>query len=201
MPARIRRGRSPTPYQNATNADNFDDDASMMDEDDQLELVESLQREAISQTRFFQKLFCYGIGGIAIAISLAFPLLCPDECGADQETAMACWSHSVFSTAVHLRTVRPFASESPPSPSPTTTISRSAAAIRVQSAIDIVLQVGPIGLWWAGFFSTDEDHFHLALLIGNFVTFLGARLIQWDMQATQHALESLDASRYKHKSL
>jgi len=217
----MRRGRSPTRYEDATNADididvdvDVDVDAdSMMDEDDQRELVETLQREAAAQTRFFQKVFGYGIGGMAMVLSLVFPLLCPDECGVDRETARACWIHSVLSFAVHARTLLPFLSE--PSASKlvstskatskatsTATSTATATSFTIPDAVDVLSQAVPILIWWGGLFSThDEDHFHLALLIGNFVTFVGARLMHWDMRATERALEDLDGARYKHKSL
>ena len=204
-----RRGRSKTRYSESTNADavdhddddddDDDDDEPIdepIDEDDQQELVESLQREAAVQSRFFQNVFGYGIGGMAIVFSLIFPLLCPDECTAEGTiVTLACGSHSVFSSAVHAWSIHPFVlktssttTRSPPPPPPI--------------IIDVALQVIPILLWLTGFLSTkDEDHFHLALLIGNIVTFIGSRLIYWDIQSTEKALENLDAARYKHKSL
>jgi len=190
----------------ATNAGNYDDDEPM-DEDDQRELVKLLQLEAAAQSSFFQKVFGYGIGGTAIFLSLVFPLLCPDECSADRGTALACWSHSVFSCGVHARMIHPFVLQSS---STTTELSSSTTSSSASTSLtittiatntDIALQVIPILLWLTGFFSKDEDHFHLALLISNLVTYLGAHLVFWDMQATQKELESLDAARYKHKAL
>ena len=198
MPTRNRRGRSPTRYTDATNSylRNHDDDDSFsdydpLDEDDQRELLESLEQEAAAQSRLFQIAFGYGIGGTAVVFSLVFPLLCPEECGADTETAVACWSHSFFSCIVHARTVFPFVK-------PFSANQRRSTAITV---LDAALQVIPVLLWWAGVVSSDEEYFHLALLISNFVTFLGARIIYWDMNATQIALESLDSARYRYKSL
>ena len=176
-----RRGRSKTRYSESTNAS-----AEPMDEDDQIELIESLEKEALEQTMFFQKIYGFGIGGMAIVVSLIFPLLCPDEC---RETPIACWCHAMLSSAVHAWQAIPFAFQiaivnGPP-----------------HMAVDSTFQLIPIVIWLLGFFGNDEDQFHLALLIGNLVTFLGSRLMYWDIQSTKKSLESLDAARYKHKSL
>ena len=177
-----RRGRSQTRYSESTNADQDE----LIDEDDQQELIESLQREAAIQSRFFQNIFGFGIGGMAIVFSLIFPLLCPDECAA--EGMGACWSHSVFSSALHAWSIHPFVLKTLSTRSPTT-------------IIDVALQMIPILLWLTGFVSRDEGLFHFALLVGNIVTFIGAHLIYWDMKSTETALGNLDAARYKHKSL
>jgi len=161
-----------------------------MDEDDQKELVESMQREAAEQSVYFQKIFGYGIGGMAIVVSLVFPLLCPDECSWDRGTARACWSHSVLASSLHAWTVHPFV------------LSKPSLAGRPLEIVDVALQSIPFVLWLTGvFFSDDEDHFHLALLIGNAVTFFGARLIYWDIESIKDSLGNLDAARYKHKTL
>lgn len=192
MTNRNRRGRSPTRYAGATNANQNQrsEDYEPMDEDDQEELVESLAREAARQSLMFQNAYGYGIGGLAIVFSMVFPLLCGEECAADRWAA--CWSHSLFSAGVHFRSVQPFVWKS--------STTRVQPRTRLYNSIDIVLQIVPIGLWWTGFLH-DEEHFHLALLIGNLVTVLGARLIHWDMEVTERALEGLDAARYKHKCL
>ena len=186
MSMRKRRGRSKTRYSESTNADQNEEP---MDEDDQIEFIKSLEKEAADQTHFFQAVFGFGIGGMAIIFSLIFPLLCPDECNVDRETAIACWSHSVFSSGGHAWSVYPFV------------FRRSLSTGSPPIAIDVALQAIPIVLWFIGFFSKDEDHFHLALLMGNIVTFLGARMIHWDIQSTKRSLENLDAARYSHKSL
>jgi hypothetical protein len=186
MVTRNRRGRSHTRYSESTNADPNDEP---LDEDDQQELIESLEREAAIQTRFFHALFGFGIGGMAIVFSLIFPLLCPDECAAEKGTALACWSHAVFSSGLHAWSIHPFV------------LKRSVTTRPPSIVVDIILQAIPIVLWFTRFVSKDEDHFHLALLIGNFVTFFGARLMYWDVQSTKRSLEELDAARYKHKSL
>lgn len=185
MAMRRRRGRSPTQYSDATNAV----EAEPLDEDDQKELVESLEKEAAEQTKLFQAMFGFGIGGMAIVFSLIFPVLCPEECNVDRTTAMACWSHSIYSSILNAWVVYPF-------------ISRRSLTTKPPSiAIDLVLQTIPIALWFAGFFGPDDDFFHVALFIGNILTFLGARIMYWDVQSTKKSLESLDAARYRHKTL
>jgi len=195
---RKRRGRSTTKYSDSTNANGTtseDDDDVFLDEDDQIELIESLEQEAASQTRFFHGLFGFGIGGMAVVFSLILPVLCPDECSAGNGRAMACWSHSVYSCCLHAWSVHPFVlskqqsltTNGPPS-----------------IMIDALLQAIPILVWFTGLVDSndgDEDYFHVALLIGNLVTFGGARLMYWDMQSTQRSLEGLNAARYKHKAL
>lgn len=187
MSARTRRGRSQTKYSKSTNAYWSDDEP--LDEDDQRELLESLEKEAAVQTLFFQAVFCFGIGGMAIVFSLILPLLCTDECSADDGRRLACWFHSAYASGVHAWTIHPFA------------LKRSLTISPPPIAIDITVQAIPTVLWLTGFVSKDEDYFHLALIIGNVVTLLGARLIYWDMQSTKKVLENLDAARYKYKSL
>jgi len=183
-----RRGRSKTRYSESTNAgQGTESEEEPMDEDDQIELVEALELEVAEQTRYFQMAFGYGIGGMAIFVSLIFPLLCQDECYVDRQTTIACWTHSVLSSLVHAWTVYPFALQRNQRPRPI--------------AIDGTLQLIPILMWWFGFFHNDEEQFHLALLIGNLVTFSGARLMYWDIESTKRSLQSLDAARYRHKSL
>jgi hypothetical protein len=189
MVTRNRRGRSQTRYSESTNAVDDPNDDEPLDEDDQQDLIESLEREAANQTGFFHAVFGFGIGGMAIVFSLIFPLLCPDECSAEKGAALACWSHALFSSGLHGWSIHPFA------------LKRSVTTRPPSIAVDIILQAIPIVLWFTGFISKDEDHFHLALLIGNFVTFLGARLMYWDLQSTKRSLEDLDAARYRHKSL
>ena len=190
MPSiRKRRGRSQTRYSESTNADRSDEHDEPLDEDDQRELVESLEREAAVQTRFFQDVFAFGIGGIAIVFSLTLPLLCPEECTANDGTKLACWSHAVVSSGVHAWSIHPFL------------LTRSLTTRSPSIVIDVMLQVIPIVLWLTGFVSNDEDHFHLALLIGNLVTFFGARLMYWDVESTKKSIEDLDAARYRHKTL
>lgn len=187
MSMRRRRGRSPTQYTESTNADRLQDDP--LDEDDQKELVKSLRKEADDQTRLFQALFGFGIGGMAIVFSLIFPLLCPDECNVDRATAMACWSHAIYSSGLNTWLVYPFL------------FRRSLTTQPPSIVIDLALQTIPIVLWLVGVFGPDEDFFHVALFIGNTFTFLGARLMYWDIRSTRKSLESLDAARYRHKTL
>jgi hypothetical protein len=192
-----RRGRSPTPQFQATNAavidsgnadDNVNDEDSSvepMDEDEQRAIVESLHAQAVAQSRFFQQMFGYGIGGFATIFSLCFPLLCPDECYHER----LCWIHAVFSSAVHAWTVHPF-------------ILQVTEWSRWKCIIGLSLQVVPWLIWlFDTTFSRDEDHLHLGLMIGNLVTYSGSFLMHWDMQSTNMALRELDDAQYSHKAL
>ena len=186
MSLRSRRGRSQTRYSESTNADWSN---VLLDEDDQKEFVESIKKEATSQTTFFQAIFCFGIGGIAILFSLILPVLCPDECTKDDEIAPICWYHSIYSSLLHVWSVHPFA------------LRRSLSIKPPRIVIDTTLQAIPITLWCTGIFSKDEDRFHLALLICNIVTFFGARLMYWDMQSTKKSLQNLNNASYSYKAL
>ena len=181
-----RRGRSKTRYSESTNADQAHEP---MDEDDQESLVASLEREAATQTRFFHAIFGFGIGGMAVVYSMMLPFLCPEECKVDDGTAVACWLHSVYSSGVHIRSIYPFLFKT------------SLIAKPTPISMDIALQMIPILLWFTGFISKDEDYLHLALILGNMITFFGARLMYWDIQSTKISLENLDAARYKHKNV
>lgn len=195
-----RRGRSPTALSQSSNAavdhrdaiynlddDDDDDDSSVepLDEDEQKALVERLHAEGAAQSRFFQQLFGYGIGGFASIFSICFPLLCPDECRREQ----LCWVHALYSCLVHVWTVHPF-------------IFSSATTKQWKDVFSLIVQVLPWLIWIFGTaFSHDEDHFHLGLLIGNLVTYLGAFVIRWDMQSTNKALKQLHDAQYRHKAL
>lgn len=137
MTTRNRRGRSQTRYSESTNADRNDEP---IDEDVQKELVDFLEREAAVQTRFFSSVFGFGIGGMAMMFSLIFPLLCPDECSAGDGAALACWSHSLFSSGVHAWSIHPFV------------LKRSLTTRLPSIVVDFTLQTFPIALWLAGFF-------------------------------------------------
>jgi hypothetical protein len=191
------RGRSPTRQFRTTNASVIDsgsmndngnhDDSSVepMDEDDQRAIMESLHAEAIAQSRFFQHLFGYGIGGVAMIISFCFPLLCPDECYHER----LCWLHATFSSAVHAWTVHPF-------------ILHLTELPQWKGVVGLAFQIVPWLIWLFGTtFSHDADHFHLGLMIGNLVTYSGSFLIHWDMQSTNMALRELDDAQYRHKAL
>jgi len=189
MIAQIRNRRSSTKYTKSTNAD-----GQFIDEDDQKELVEALHREAYIQSIFFQNIFCFGIGGLAIIFSLILPLLYPGEYANDRSTAgsIICYSHAVYSSLTHAWTIHPFILKT----SQATGVSKIPTDV-----VGIVLQAIPIVLWLTGFLTQDEDHIHLALLIGNVVTIIGAHLIYWDMHSTRKAIKELDNARYKHKTL
>lgn len=194
--------------ESTTDDDADDDKEQFIDEDDQKDLVESLQSEANIQSIFFQNLFGYGIGGLAILFSLIFPLLCPDECAANyndnnnNNNATICWLHAFYSSLTHAWVIYPFVTKK------TSQTRRRVSKIRaITDFIGIALQLLPIILWLTGFFiiavqqDGDAHFFHLALIIGNFVTYIGAQLIYWDIQSTRKAIEELDSARYKHKAL
>ena len=54
---------------------------------------------------------------------------------------------------------------------------------------------------FGGAFDHDEDHFHLGLMIGSLVTYLGSFFVRWDMKSMDKALEELHNAQYKHKAL
>ncbi len=198
------RGRSPTKHIRGTNSakidnglvdTNDDSSAEPLDEDEQKELVENLHAEAFAQSRFFQKLFGYGIGGFAAILSLTFPLLCPDECYHES----TCWFHAVYASAVHCWAVHPFVVGSFAS---TNTYLVSGIGPRWKSYVSLTFQFAPWMIWLFGTsFAQDQDHFHVGLMIGNLVTFLGGFLIYWDMQSTNKALKDVKDAQYKHKAL
>jgi hypothetical protein len=203
-----RRGRSPTQYRKTTdgiidgvNDDNGDASLSPcepMDEDEQRELVQRLRTEAAKQSKFFQQLFGFGIGGFATILSLLFPMLCPDECHNEQ----SCWVHSVYSSLVHIYTVYPFIPTSKLTSSATSASARRTFRSRWKDVCGMMLHIIPFVLWCTGLaFNHDIDHFHLGLIIGNLVTYLGSWLVYWDMQSTNNALQELDDAQYRHKSL
>jgi TRAP-type uncharacterized transport system fused permease subunit len=155
-----------------------------MDKDDQDALVESMEDEAWQQTKQFQRFFGF-VGGFAVLVSLAYPLLCQEECSVRWTT---CWIHSIVSSVNHVCAIL---------------LSR-----RNQRSQDfqllvatIFLVAAPSALWVFGNFAEDVEHFHVGLLVGNLVTFLGALLLRWDIESTSKALDDLNGAKYEHKSL
>ena len=221
-----RRGRSPTLYAGTTELSMNDDSdynefhtVEPMDEDDQKALVEKLRKDATEQTRFFQLLFGYGVGGFGCVLAIALPILCHDEC---QSTLLECWGHSTVSFGLHVLSVYPFVSptihsvrdssritvssptdetERSNSLKPSTTKNTSNAESKRTRIYYIVLQLIPCCVWLMGDTGDDPDHFHLVLLIGNAISFLGSLVLLWDIDSTNKALADLESSQYKHKSL
>jgi hypothetical protein len=195
-----RRGRSPTQHGKATNAVDGDDASQSscepIDEDEQREMVQRLHVEAAKQSKFFQLLFGYGIGGFATLLSLLFPTLCPDECS-NQESS--CWIHAICSSLLHIHTVYPFIISSK-SAEPGT--KNNDWMKNINTIYGLLLQVLPLLLWITGLaFNHDEDHFHLGLIIGNAVTYGGSWVVYYDMMSTNKALNDLDNAQYRHKAL
>jgi hypothetical protein len=176
-----RRGRSPTLHI-GTNTRTQQHD--LLDEDDQDTLVKSLETESLEQSRRFQIFFSY-VGGFALLVSLGFPVISHEECSAQWLT---CWSHSLVAAVAHCCSIAlgqadPHASIS--------TFAKSGIALISLTVI----------LWVVGVTSDSFDHFHLSLICGNIVTFLGAGLLRWDIENTLTDLEELKAAKYEHKSL
>jgi hypothetical protein len=181
------------------------DECELMDEDDQNALVQSYHAQAAAQSQFFQKVFGYGIGGLAMVLSLALPVLCPEECAV--LGARSCWGHAVYACVVHAWSVHPFLFRPPQTPAPSIDDKAALLALSTNNdpgyfvVVGMTLQLIPLIMWLAGFFNHDEDHFHLGLMIGDVVTFGGAWLIRWDMQSTDRLLLDLNNAKYEHKSL
>lgn len=199
-----RRGRSPTTYTGTTNGSaNASDDKNVepMDEDDQKALVENIRKEATAQSRFFQLLFGYGVGGFGVALSLVLPLLCDEEC---KDAKLECWCHALFSFLLHVWSVYPFVvktSFSDASSLSPMDYSTSLMEARWKQVVGLALQMLPVVLWLGGGMGDDPAYFHLVLLIGNVISYLGSRVILWDIHSTNRALADLEGSQYRHKSL
>lgn len=175
-----RRGRSPTSYRGTNTV--TEDDA--LDEDDQNELIEEIQREAEAQMKQFQRYFTF-IGAIAIGIALADPLLCQEEC---EKQTVACWMHSIFSAIMHGAAV--------------------ALARNKRNEQDLhwfltlfALVVLPMLCWMMDLFHEDIEHFHIGLLLSNMVTFVGCMLLRWDDNSTTNSINDLHSLKYAYKSL
>jgi hypothetical protein len=65
----------------------------------------------------------------------------------------------------------------------------------------VLLVVIPVILWLTGKFADDIEHFHVGLVVGNLVTFVGSMMLRWDVRSTTRFLEDLHGAKYEHKSL
>lgn len=175
-----RRGRSPTSYRGTNTAPEDD----LMDEDDQNELIETMQREVEAQMQQFQHYFTL-IGFGAIAIALLDPFLCQEECA---EQMVSCWTHSVFSAVVHGATV---------------VLARNKSYVQDFHWFLTVfaLVVLPIVFWMMDFFHDDIEHLHIGLSLCNMVTFAGCMLLRWDGKCTSISVNDLHKLKYEHKTL
>jgi hypothetical protein len=175
-----RRGRSPTLHI-GTNTSTQPD---LLDEDDQDALVKSLEDKSLEQTRRFQRFFSY-VGGFALVVSLVFPLMSHEECSTQWLT---CLSHSIISATAHGCSVA--LGQADPH-----------ASISKFSQAGVALIAFTVLLWLAGLSKENFDHFHLSLICGNIVTFLGAGLLRWDIENTLRDIKELKGAKYEHKSL
>lgn len=208
MPLRNRRGRSPTPYvgTNTSKRKLIDDDdpdgaaaaPDYLDDDDQTRLVEELTQDAIRQTQQFRRYFSI-MAIFASSVSLLYPILNPEERAGEPR---ACWTHAVVSSILHLLGLinHPRRTSVEEKPDPIDSVGSW-----IQLLLLIVVIVVPLGMslavyWWE-LTVRDAHYFHLALMGGNLVTYLGSVLLNWDVSTTRKALEDLQKSKYSHKSL
>ena len=175
-----RRGRSPTTYSGTNTAP----ETQYIDRDDQDELVASLEDEATYQTKQFQKYFGF-IGAFALLASLLYPLLCQEECSSRW---IPCWMHATSSSVAHGLAIH-----------------QSRNDIQSQFSkwqlLALLLVGTPFSLWLLGKFPDDIEHFHLGLIIGNVVTFVGTMILRWDTLSTKKAIEDLHGEKYAYKTL
>jgi hypothetical protein len=131
-----------------------------------------------------------------------------------------CWIHSLYSITCHGLVIYLTLSLLP-APSPLmrvgeedTPITSNSKFQRPMILVAAILTFGPVGLWkmrwlenrdtsvvYSSAVGDEEEHFHLGLMIGNIVTFLGLLVLRWDALSTRQALQELDAAQYKHKAL
>ena len=175
-----RRGRSPTPRKEIIQDD-------PLDEQDQQQLIESLEQEAAQQTRQFQLFFSI-VGSFAILVALSYPFLCPTECSTKW---ISCGIHSLYSAINHGLMIL--------------SVSRDDINSRAHGRWFYALSlytIIPFAIWLLlANFDLDREHFHLGLIIGNVVTWIGCVLLRWDTTSTRRALDDLHAAKYEHKSL
>jgi hypothetical protein len=141
-----------------------------------------------------------------------------------------CWIHSLYSVTCHglviyltvllmsvpsLPLVRVGEEETPITSSNSNSNNKlQTSNHRPMTLLAAIVTFGPVALWrmkwWESsdknvFYSSivgeEEEHFHLGLMIGNIVTFLGLLVLRWDALSTRLALQELDAAQYKHKAL
>ena len=155
-----------------------------MDEDDQKELIQTIQREVEAQVQQFQHFFTL-IGLGAIAIALVDPFLCQEEC---KEQLFSCWAHSIFSAVLHGAAV---------------VLARNGSnAGDFHWCLTVsALVLLPIVFWMMDFFHDDIEHLHIGLSLSNMVTFAGCMLLRWDGKSTSISINELHRLKYAHKTL
>ena len=199
-----RRGRSQTPADQCTNAASHGredgEPVCYMDEDDQDELVTSLQDDAIRQAKQFHKFFAF-VCLFAIFVTVLYPWLCPVDCSNKQ---FRCWIHTGYSVLLHALDIA-LQKHTPFENTPQSTMIGMKAALFISSRGLILaaasLTVLPLVLLLVGAITDDVEDFHLGLIVGNMVTFGGLVLLRWDAASTNRALEELNGSKYKYKDL
>eukprot|EP00525_Craspedostauros_australis_P012530 CAMPEP_0198117266 /NCGR_PEP_ID=MMETSP1442-20131203/17503_1 /TAXON_ID= /ORGANISM="Craspedostauros australis, Strain CCMP3328" /LENGTH=209 /DNA_ID=CAMNT_0043775287 /DNA_START=1 /DNA_END=630 /DNA_ORIENTATION=- len=189
------------PDNSTDNGTNDDAHADFLDETEQDELVRSLEAEALQQTKLFQSAYRY-ISAFAVLVSLSYPLLCADECSA---AWVSCWLHATVSAVLHIVTMVGITkhedimlccvSDASQQMNKTSTSWLYVPTIATVATALLLL------VWYAGYFGSDKDHFHIGLTIGNGVTVLAGRMLQWDARTTIGSLKDLNAAKYHHKSL
>ena len=201
-----RRGRTLTPVNQSTNAEDHNhsnynqegdgEPVTFIDEDDQEKLVLSLQADAIRQTEQFRRFFAF-VCVFAILVTVAYPLLCRTYCS---NQPRICWIHSGYSSILHgvIIALQYYVPLSGPQPGKITMEANAVASSRNAILLTAILTTLPLLL---GVLKNDAEDFHLGLIIGNMVTFVGMLLLRWDAASTRRALEELHASKYKYKDL
>ena len=202
-----RRGRSLTPVNQSTNAEDHNDcsnynqegvgeQATFIDEDDQEKLVLSLQVDAIRQAEQFRRFFAV-VCVFAILVTIAYPLLCRTYCSSQPRL---CWIHSAYSSILHgvIIALQYYVPLRGPQLGKITMEANTESSSRSAILLTAILITLPLLL---GVLKNDAEDFHLGLIIGNMVTFVGMLLLRWDAASTRRALEELHASKYKYKDL
>ncbi len=183
-----------------------------LDEDDQTEMVELLRKQARSQQHTMERVQG-GIGTAAAVVALILPFL------SESSHSSLVWCHAVYTAVLvllvskqHL-TIR--TSDDNHDTTTPTTSSSTTVIVSFRRLVLFVLSSLPMATWVSAFARRERDlndlalrqqqqqyfgiHFCLSLI--SLIMFGGAFLVDFDAQSTEHALDELEASKYRFKSL
>ena len=185
--------------QQQPDADEGDEQAEPMDETEQQQVVDQLREDALEQMELVHGIFSTVCRG-AMMLSLLLGVTTGDVQG---------WMHVILAVVLHWGAIRMAATAKPG----TNTSSYDNGFTTYGVPILVLLTVMRVVLSMnnstnnsssikVGRKNQHDDHVHhLGLALSNVVTMLGAMYLKHDSQSTKKALEELEKSKYRYKSL
>lgn len=188
-----RRRRKPNNAAPSRAAEEVENEVQPLDEDDQEEIVQSLTEEAQEQMELIHSIFSR-VCEAAIFLCLLVGMATPD---------VWCWIHVIGASVLHWGSIQVAATAKPGSDDRGTFQTYFPLLAVLAVAAVVVRPGGATAASKRSLSSEREDDLshHLGLAISNIVTMGGAFYLKWDSRSTRKALEDLERSKYRYKSL